>query len=79
MERRKVLFYVQDTPDAGFMDYPEGVDPEETKEGYYVDVVHEPYMDSSTSTMAIQSKILIELNDKNIISILPRQLIKFKE
>ena len=79
MERRKVLFYVQDTPDGGFMDYPEGVDPEETKEGYYIDVVHEPYMDSDTSTMVIQSKILIELDDKNIILILPRQLIKFED
>ncbi|MCH5173963.1 MAG: hypothetical protein J1D85_07145 [Bacteroidales bacterium] len=77
MERRKVLFYVQDTPDAGFMDYPEGADPKETKEGYYVDVVHEPYMDSSTSTMTIQSKILIEGPNGDIISILPKQLVRF--
>ena len=71
----KVLYYVDPAFDAGMYDFPDNPDinPEGTREGYFIDVVHEADPTNSFS----ESKILIENDNNEIIRILPRQLIKF--
>lgn len=73
--KRKVLYYVDPAFVAGLYDLPDNPDinPEETREGYFIDVVHEADPTNSFS----ESKILIENGNNKIIRILPKQLIKF--
>jgi len=77
MQRRKVSFYSYAEFDGGAYDSPELENPQEQREGYYLDIVTNLINDESSGNLVPRSEVLIELEDGSIISILPKQLIKF--
>ena len=74
---RRVVYYIHPEFDAGLLDSPELENPQEQDEGFLIDIVHNiRFVDGKGFN---QSEILIEKDDHEIVSILPKQLIRFVE